>query len=306
MNKKAKAHIAVLLANFFFGAGVVAVKHVTPSLMQPLALNFIRLTVALILFWLLFAVKPSKASIEKRDIPLFLICAVTGVVINQIFFIKGTSLTSPIHASLLALATPIVITIIAVVFLKEKLSVLKYTGLFLGIGGAALLILFRNLDTDKSSSLFGDTLVLLNATSYASYLILVKPLMEKYAPTHVIRWVFLFGALFIIPLGWNDFTQIHWHAFDWTHWIALVFVVIGATFFAYLFIVYGIAHLGSSVVGSYIYTQPFFATISAIVLFNEHLNAIKIIAATLIFTGVYLVNSKKKLSVAEGMESIDG
>ncbi len=162
------------------------------------------------------------------------------------------------------------------------------------------------MDTDKSSSLTGDTFVLLNATSYASYLILVKPLMEKYAPTHVIRWVFLFGAVFIIPLSWNDFNHINWAGFNWTHWLSLGFIVIGATFFAYLFIVYGIAHLGSSVVGSYIYTQPFFATISAIILFNEHLNLIKIIAACLIFSGVYLVNRKKKLSVPEGLESIDG
>lgn len=306
MNHKAKAHIAVLLANFFFGTAVVAVKHITPSLMQPLALNFMRICGALILFWVLFAFNPSKPSIEKKDAPLFLICAISGVVINQILFVKGTSLTSPIHASLLSLATPIAITLISLFFLKEKPGVLKYTGLFLGISGAALLIVFRNMDTDKSSSLTGDTFVLLNATSYASYLILVKPLMEKYAPTHVIRWVFLFGAVFIIPLSWNDFNHINWAGFNWTHWLSLGFIVIGATFFAYLFIVYGIAHLGSSVVGSYIYTQPFFATISAIILFNEHLNLIKIIAACLIFSGVYLVNRKKKLSVPEGLESIDG
>jgi drug/metabolite transporter (DMT)-like permease len=305
MSHKLKAHVAVLLANFFFGAGVVAVKHVTPSLMQPLALNFIRLLVALLLFWILFFIKPSSAGIRLKDVPLFIVCAISGVVINQILFIKGTSLTSPVHASLLSLGTPIAITLISVFFLNEKLSWNKYAGLFMGISGAALLILLRKFDSDKNSSVTGDTMILLNATSYASYLVMVKPLMEKYAPTHVIRWVFLFGAMIILPLGWNDFYAISWNNFIWTHWIALAFVVFGATFFAYLFVVYGIAHLGSSVVGSYIYTQPIFATIAAIILFNEKINDIKIIAALLIFAGVYLVNKKKKLSVAKQIEVVD-
>jgi drug/metabolite transporter (DMT)-like permease len=304
MNKKIQAHIAVLLGNFFFGSAIVAVKHISPSLMQPLALNVIRVSVALILFWLLFLFKPSKALIDKKDIPLFILCAATGVAINQILFIKGASLTSPIHTSLLALTTPVAITIIAVWLLKEKFTSNKLIGLLLGISGAAILILSKDR-VNKSSSMLGDTFVIINAASYAFYLVLVQPLMQRYQPVHVIRWIFLFGAFMIVPIGWNDFTQIKWDGFLWTHWLALSFIVFGATFFAYIFIIYGIANLGSSITGTYIYTQPVFATITSLILFNEHLSLIKILSALLIFAGVYFVNRKKILTTAEGLESLD-
>ncbi|MCU0323582.1 MAG: DMT family transporter [Chitinophagaceae bacterium] len=293
MNEKLKAHIVVLLGNFFFGAAVVAIKHITPSLMPPLAVNVIRVSVALSLFWLLYFLKPSSATIQKKHIPLFIICALTGVAINQIMFVKGTALTSSIHTSLLALSTPIAITVIAAWLLKEKITLNKSLGLLLGIAGACILILLK-ASNDKESSTIGDVLIIFNAVSYAFYLVLVKPLMESYKPLHVIRWVFLLGAIVIIPVGYNDFTQVNWAAFLWHHWFALGFVVIGATFLAYMFMVYGIATLGSSVVGTYIYTQPIFATITSMILFGEKLTATKIIAAILIFSGVFLVNFKKK------------
>lgn len=294
MNEKVKAHILVLLGNFFFGTAVVAVKHITPALMPPLAVNVIRVGIALSLFWLLYFIKPSsEALIKRKHVPLFFICALTGVVINQILFIKGAALTSPIHTSLLALSTPIAITVIAAWLLKEKITTNKIIGLILGISGAVILILLKST-VDKESNTFGDILIILNAVSYAFYLVLAKPLMENYKPLHVIRWVFLLGAMFIIPIGYNDFTQVQWHLFLWHHWFALGFVVFGATFFAYMFVVYGIAKLGSSVTGTYIYTQPVFATITSMILFGEQLTFTKIIAALLIFGGVFLVNLKKK------------
>ncbi len=304
MSNNLKAHGAVLLGNFFFGAGVVAVKHVTPSLMPPLGLNVIRVFTALVLFWLLFALKPGKAAIQKKHIPLFVLCALTGVAINQILFVKGTSLTSPVHAALLALTTPVAITVIAAWLLKEAITAFKIAGLILGISGAAVLIIVK-AKGDVASDTLGDIMIVLNAISYAFYLVLVKPLMDAYKPLHVIRWVFLFGAMIIIPVGWNDFTQVNWTGFLWHHWLALAFVVLGATFFAYMFMVYGIAQLGSTVTGTYIYTQPVFATITAMLVFGEALSIAKIAAAALIFAGVYLVNRKKKLSVAEGLENAD-
>ncbi|MBS1628142.1 MAG: DMT family transporter [Bacteroidetes bacterium] len=304
MSNKVKAHIATLIANFFFGSCIVAVKHLTQVVMQPLALNFLRLSCALILFWLLFLIKPSNASIKKKHIFLFILCGITGVAINQVLFIKGASLTSPVHTSLLALVTPIVLTIIAVLFLGEKLLWNILIGLLLGISGAVILIVLKNNNGNRDSSILGDFYVILNATSYAIYLAIVKPLMDSYKPIHVTRWVFLFASIIVLPIAWNDFTLIKWQLFDWTHWLSLIVVVLGATFIAYLFIVYGIAKLGASVVGAYVYTQPVFATITAVILYNEKLSNIKLIAAVFIFGGVYLVNYKKKLPASEEREFI--
>lgn len=295
MNSKTKAHIAVLIANLIFGAGYAVIKTITPAYMAPYSLNVVRVVVSLILFWSLLLFKPSKASIDKKDIPLFILCGITGVAINQIMFVKGLSLTSAIHSSLLSLATPIFITIIALWLIKEKFSINKFIGLALGIGGATLLVLVKDVQSSNSSSLLGDMFVLINAVSYAFYMVIVRPLMEKYNALHVLRWVFTFGAIFILPIALPDFIATDWSVFGTAQWVALAFVVLFVTFISYLFTVYGLQALGPSVTGAYIYTQPVFATIIAMVFAGEHFTMIKALAAVLIFSGVYLVNRKKAI-----------
>ena len=294
MTRNTKAHAAVLGANFIFGANYAVVKYITPGFLHPFALNVVRILVSLSLFWFLFLFKPAKVKLAKKDIPRFLLCALTGVVVNQIFFIKGVSLTTPIHSALLSLATPIFITLIAAWLLREGFTVLKFSGLVLGIGGAAMLILLKDPVHTGNNILLGDIMVLINAISYAFYLVLVRPLMKTYSGIQVLRWIFTFGSLVILPFGMQEFLSTNWSAFDFSHWLALGFVAIGATFLAYLLNVYGISIIGPSATGAYIYTQPVFAALIAIVFAGEHFSLIKFVAAVLIFTGVYLANFKKQ------------
>ncbi len=294
MNKTTKAHLAVLAANFIFGAGYAVVKTITPEFIAPFALNVVRVLSSLLLFWLLFLMKPSNAGFERKHLPRFLLCALTGVAINQLLFIKGLSLTTAIHSSLLSLGTPIFITIIAAWLLKEKLTLYKIAGLALGVGGATLLILMKDNSASGKDMLLGDIMIIINAISYAFYLVLVRPLMEHYKPIHVLRWVFTFGTFMILPFGIEQFIDTNWAAFGTTQWIALAFVALFVTFFAYLFNVYGLSVIGSSATGSYIYTQPVFAAIIAMVFMGEHFTITKALAAICIFSGVYLVNLRKR------------
>ena len=292
--KNNKAFATVLGANFIFGASYAIIKYITPTFLHPYALNVVRILVSLGLFWFLFLFKPGNVVLHKKDIPRFLLCALTGVVINQILFIKGVSLTTPIHSSLLSLATPIFITLIAAWLLKEGFTWLKFIGLVLGVLGALLLILLKDNKTSGNNILLGDIMVLFNAISYAFYLVLVRPLMVRYSGIQVLRWIFTFGALVILPFGLPEFLATDWSAFQLSHWLALAFVAIGATFLAYLLNLYGISKIGPSATGAFIYTQPVFAAVIAIIFAGEHFSLVKLMAAILIFSGVYLANLKKQ------------
>ena len=119
---------------------------------------------------------------------------------------------------------------------------------------------------------------------------MVKPLMVKYNAIVVLRWIFTIGLVLVLPFGWIEFTEIPWqqyHAIDFT---SMGLIVITGTFLAYLFNLYGIKILGASVAGFYIYTQPVFAALIAMLFLHEQLSLYKIIAAALIFSGVYLAN----------------
>jgi drug/metabolite transporter (DMT)-like permease len=292
LNRKTNAHLAALAANFIFAANYIIVKLITPSVIKPFGLNVVRVLVSVAMFWGLYLLKPSSAGIERKHLTRFILCAVTGVAINQMLFIKGLSLTTSIHASLLSLGTPVFITIIAAWLLKETLTIFKISGLLLAIAGAAILIASKESNGSGKDILLGDILVLINSVSYALFLVLVRPLMEAYSPVHVLRWVFTLGSILILPFGWNQFLEIDWSAFTYSHWSSLAFVVIGATFSAYLLNIYSIGNIGSSTTGTYIYTQPIFAAVIAIIFTSEYVTLIKALSAVLIFAGVFLVNKK--------------
>jgi len=296
MTRQVKAHAAVLLANIFFAISYIAIKYVVPGKLPAPALNLIRVVGSVILFWLLFLLKPSRAGIERKDIPSFFICALTGVTLNQILFVKGLSLTSAIHASLLALVTPILIIFFAAWFLKERLTWIKIAGIAMGISGAVILILMKDVSHTATNIVLGDVLVILNAVSYAFYFVFVKPLMRKYSAIHIIRWVFTIGLLFMLPYGWTSLGTTNWETFQFMHWLTVAFIIICATFLAYLCNIFGVSAIGASATGSYIYTQPVFTAILAIIFTGETLDWLKLLAAVLIFCGVYLANFKVKVS----------
>lgn len=286
-----KAHAALLGTNVFFAINLSAVKYLTNNKWAgPFGINLIRVSVSVFLFWILFLLSGKKwRPLPRKDIPRFMLCSLTGITINQLLFLKGLSMTFPIHAVLLMLTTPILITCISAWLLKELLNLQKLAGLALGIGGAVMLIKAREMAvTGADNVVLGDILVIINAISYSFYFILVKPLMVRYKPLEAIRWIFTFGLFFMLPFGWKEFTEIKWAEIDTTGLICMALVVVAGTFLAYLFNVYGISKHGAGTAGMYIYLQPFFASAIAMVFLREKLTLEKIVAAVLIFSGIYL------------------
>jgi drug/metabolite transporter (DMT)-like permease len=278
LQSNTKAHIAVLFTNIFFAANYSLVKYISPSRVGPYGLNILRVGISLILFWLVWLTGKSKVGIRKEHLGRFILCGLTGIAINQMLFIKGLTLTS-------------------FWILKEKITIAKAAGIALGIGGAVLLILSK--EKSGTASFAGDMLIVCNAISYTLYFMLVKPLMKEYPPIHVVRWVFTFGFIMILPFGWMQFSAIQWSSFEWSHFASLSSIIICGTFLAYLFTVYGLQHLGAGITGSYIYTQPVFTAIVAIIFLNESLTIEKMLAGIMIFTGVFLVSRKTPPVVQE-------
>ena len=297
MNRNLQAHLAVLSTSLIYAATFTVAKTIMPRLIAPFGFIFVRVAVAGLLFWLLSLWPAFRQPLQKKDVPRLMLCGVLGVTINQLLFFKGLSYTLPIHASLMMLSTPICVTIIAAVLIRERVTWLKVAGLACGVSGALFLIISGNKSGGQASDIpLGDFLIFLNAASYAGYLVVVKPLMRSYKPLVVIRYVFTFGFVFILPFSFREFTEASWSAFQAADWLALSFVVIFTTFLAYLFNVFALNTLSASTVGSYIYLQPVFAAVIALTFFGETLTWVKVIAAISISAGVYMVSySPKKM-----------
>jgi drug/metabolite transporter (DMT)-like permease len=293
LKQNTKAHLALVATNIFFAINYTAVKTLfNGGFVKPFGLNMLRVIVATALLWVLYLFAKDKKKIEKKHYGRFILCSVLGISLNQLLFIKGLSLTYSIHASLLILTTPILITFIAAWLLKERLTANKIIGLVLGVSGAMVLILARDRTGNPGDVFWGDILIILNAISYTFYFVLVKPLLVEYNPVMVIRIIFTIGLVTLLPFCWSELVQIQWNTFGTKEFVLLGSITVLGTFCAYLFNIYGIKVLGASTAGAYIYSQPLFAAIIAIGFLGETIALYKIIAAVLIFTGVFLANKK--------------
>ena len=296
-NNIAKAHLALLGANLIYGANYIIAKGIMPNKIGPSAFIFLRVVGAGILFWIIKSF--IKEKVEKKDFSLLILCGLLGVAVNQLLFIHGLNLTSPIDASIIITAIPIMVLIFSALLLKEKITPNKIIGISIGGIGAVLLVWYGN-KASGTSSLLGNVLVFLNTCSYGLYLVLVKPLMKKYNSITVISWVFIFGFLFMLPFGIPDILQTNFAAFTAETYATISFVIIGTTFLAYLFNIYALKYVSASVNGSYVYLQPVISfvmvSIYAFVFrqteYAQDINIVKISSSILVIFGVYLISKK--------------
>lgn len=296
MNKTLQAHLALIVVNIIYAANFSIAKEVMPVYVPPFAFVLLRVAGALVLFWIVgfFFV---KEKVDKKDLPYMAMLAVFGVAVNQLLFLKGLSVTNPTNGAIIMTSNPIIVIIIAAVFLKEKISLQKIIGILIGIAGALIMLVYGKDFSFGSKTIFGDTLILINSVSWALYVVLVKPLMKKYNTFTVVKWVFLFGFIYVLPFGFSELKTIQWETFTFPVWRDVLFVVIATTFFAYILNTYSLRALSPSVVSIYIYLQPFLATLIAIYFFkNDELDLRKLTAGVLIIFGVYLVSMPFKKS----------
>lgn len=281
------AHLAILGANLIYAVNYGFAKDVmNGGYLPPFTFILFRAIGATFLFWITSLFFYEK--ILKPDILKFALCGLFGVTSNQLMFFSGLELTSTIHASIIMVTSPIIVSVLSIIVLKEKLKPYRALGILIGLTGAVIII-FNNNSVTEASGLTGDFLIFLNATSFGLYLILVKPLMSKYSPITVVKWVFTFGLIGVIPFGIYDFNKINWEMSN-DIILKIGFVILFTTFLCYLFNIYGIKYVSPTVVSTYIYLQPVLASFIAVISGKEQLEIISVFCSLLIFGGVYLVS----------------
>lgn len=294
MSTQLKVHLSLLAVNLIYGANYAIAKLAMPAFISPFAFILLRVGSGVIFYSLLYLILV-KEKIDKKDLGWFLICGFFGVAINQICFFTGLSKTTEINASLLMITTPILVIVFSAVIAKEKISMFKMLGIALGVAGALLILKGKGAFFTFSSTTFaGDLFIFINAVSYGLYLVLVKKLMKKYHPLTVISGVFMAGFIPVCLVGGHELAQVQWQKMTPLVWCSIGFVVLFTTFTAYLLNIYALKNTSSSLVGIYIYSQPIFATLISILMGKQELSRLTVLAAILIFSGVFLANQKNE------------
>jgi drug/metabolite transporter (DMT)-like permease len=289
LNKIVLAHISLFVANLIYAINYTFAKDVMPDFIRPSGFILLRVTGAVTLFSLFYFLFVNE-KVEKKDIIRLAICGIFGVAINQLLFFEGLNLTTPINAAIIMTINPVLVIIMSAIILFEKINIRKGIGIALGLIGASTLILNGGDVSGNTDFMLGNMFVFINATSYGLYLVLVKPLMQKYHLITIMFYVFSFGLLYVLPFGYTELLTVDWVSFPRIIIWEVLFVVVCTTVIAYLLNSSALKLLNPSTVSIYIYLQPVLATLFAIFRGSDSLDEMKIIATVIIFVGVYLVS----------------
>lgn len=296
MNKRLLALLAATTASTIYGINHTIAKGLMPTIIGAYGFILLRVLGAAVIFWSMSFFYPSE-KIEKKDWIRIIGCSFAGMAINMLAFFKGLSLSTPINSSVVITLVPVLLLVLSAVFLKERITLIKALGIGIGLMGALVLILFgAKTQVNAPNIPLGNTLFIVNAMAYSSYLIMVKPLVVKYSSITLMKFFFLFAIVINLPVGYSEFTQVQWFALSFDAIWKLTFVVVATTVLTYLFNIYALKQLKPSTVGAFIYLQPLIAAGFAVFVGSDTLTAFRIGAAVLIFAGVFLSTRTGKSS----------
>lgn len=286
-----KGHAAMAGAEIMWGVSAPLGTMILAGGVSPLLLTDCRMIGAAILFWLL-SLFTRPEPVASRDLLRMFFAALLGIVVNQCCFVWGLSLTSPINASIITTALPILTMVLAAIVLREPVTKLKVSGVFLGAIGALILITGSH-GADTQGSPLGDTLVVCAQLSFSCYLVLFKDLIGKYTPMTLMKWMFTYASICVIPFTYNEWITTDWAGIQSEVLWGVAAFVVGPTFISYLLLPLGQANLRPTVTAMYNYVQPIVASAVAVVVGLASFTVSNMIAIICVFTGVFFVTRSK-------------
>ena len=292
MSNRLLALLAATGATLIYGLNHAVAKVVIPDAVGAFGFIFIRSAGATILFWSLSLFLPQQ-KIERADYWRMLLAALSGMCINMLSFFKGLELSTPVNSGIFATTNPIIILLLSYLFLGEKIGMRKFLGITMGFAGALVLVLYGTQNTNQAPNiLMGNILFLINSVFFSGFIIVVKPLSEKYHTVTIMKWLFLSGFVLTLPLTYIEFSDVNWITMPFDALWRVAFVVFGTTFTTYLLNLFALRNLQASTVGAFAYAQPIIAIGYAVYTGNDTLDGVKAMACLVIMTGVYLVSKK--------------
>ncbi len=292
-NKPLIAHICLFCAGAFWGLMAPVGKEAMLHGIDGIDLVSFRVLGGAILFWITsFFTK--KEHVPIKDIFKFAGAGIFALVFNQCSYTIGLNMTSPSNSSIMTTSMPIFAMVLSFFILKEPITWKKVIGVFLGCSGAVLIIMTSaNASNDKVGNIWGDLLCMSAQLSFALYLALFKPLVQKYSLFTINKWMFTWASFMIWPFTFSHVGAIDFAAVPASTWWESAYVVFFGTYLGYIFMMMGQKVLRPTVVSVYNYVQPLVSVTVSVIAGLAVFKGTQAIAAVLVFSGVWLVIKSK-------------
>ncbi len=230
---------------------------------------------------------------RKSDYARFALYALLGVVLNQLLFVKGLEKTTVVNATLLSTTIPVFALLVSIALGYDRITLTKVFGICIAAAGVIHLIDPMRADFSGNTTR-GNLLIIANSICYASYIAISKQMVRKYSALTVITWMFIFGSIITLPLGYFFTDGSRLLAANETVWLAVIYIIVVPTVGAYYLNAWALGRVAPSTVAVYIYLQPLIAAVLAPLIINEKWNPRAWVAMLLIFAGVFVVTRRER------------
>lgn len=287
-------HIAILTTNIIFGLNTPIAKTIVPEWISPYALTLLRMSFASVIFWVI-SLFFQHEKVSGKDLGILFFGALFGLVGAQLSFANALVYTSPVTISIIAAMTPVVVMLLAALVLKEPITLKKAAGVLIGASGACLIIYHSAANSSQGTSFTGIILCCVNVLTYAIYLVITRPISQRYSAITLMKWMFLFSAMISLPTGIGDLFSARVFGIETSVNVLLriSYTVVIATGIAYFLVPMALKRIRPTTVSMYNNAQPIVASIVAILIGQDVFTWDKPVAALLVFIGVYFVTQSK-------------
>jgi drug/metabolite transporter (DMT)-like permease len=196
------------------------------------ALVGFRLAGAALMLLILARVSGRLETIKLADWPVLIVSSLLGVVLNQLLFTSGLSLTTAINSTLLSTTIPVFTLLAGVILGTDRATLRRLLGIALAASGVLYLI-GPGRAQFSSATRTGDLLIVANSLCYGAYIAVSKDLVKRYHALTVITWIFLVASVITGPAAVISLTQISIGNIPWSVWLAVLYIVVLPTAGAY-------------------------------------------------------------------------
>ncbi len=284
-------HVALLAVQMSFGGFHVVAKILLDEL-TPLALAGIRVGIATPIL-LLLAWYSDRCLPKRGDLPMLALLGLLGVFLNQVLFIVGLQFTTATNAAILMPSIPVFAVAVAALLRIEAIGWRRLLGIALAVTGA-LVVLGPGRLSSSSSVALGNLLILLNCLSYATFLVLQRPLLERLPWRTTIAWAFLFGSAGVLAVASFDLARLEPAAISASTWAGIAYIVALPTVFSYAVNTWAVKRSSPSMAATYTTAQPLFAATLASWFLGELLGWREAVGFLLIAAGLLRVSWRRR------------
>jgi drug/metabolite transporter (DMT)-like permease len=284
-------HGALALVQVGFGLfPVFGMLVFVPGGLSPLAVGAWRIVAGSLAIGTLAALRHGRRALPRLPhLPLFFACAMLGVAVNQALYLAGLSRSTPMNAGLVMSLIPVFTFAIAAFVRQEAFSTVRALGVVVALAGT-LPLLFEHGLGDLGAYGLGNLLMVANALSYSTYLVLSKRLTREYSALMITAWSYLLSLVAVpfFALGQKLLPDPGLTA----AWWSLAYILVVPTVIAYVLNMFALARVRASTVAVYVYSQPIIAGLASWIVFGERPTHAMLIAAPALFLGIWLVGRR--------------